>query len=86
MWRCAAAAVVRPAGRRRSYGEGRELVRLEAELPQLEQRREQLEGLLALPPDADHRRRERLAHELAELLERIAGIEERWLELSDLLP
>jgi ATP-binding cassette subfamily F protein uup len=82
----AAAAVMRPAARRRSYGEGRELVRLEAELPQLEQRREQLEALLALPPDADHRQRERLAHELAELLDRIAGIEERWLELSDLLP
>ena len=32
------------------------------------------------------RQRERLAHELAELLDRIAGIEERWLELSDLLP
>jgi ATP-binding cassette subfamily F protein uup len=82
-----AAASPGPApARRRSYGEGRELTRLESELPQLECRRQQLEDLLALPPDDDHRQRESLAHELADLLERIAAAEERWLELSELVP
>jgi len=69
--------------RRRSYGEGRELARLEAELPQLESRRQELERQLA-DPAGDHRQLESLSQELAELLERISTAEERWLALSEL--
>jgi ATP-binding cassette subfamily F protein uup len=69
--------------RRRSYGEGRELARLEAELPQLEFRRQELERQLA-DPAGDHRQLEALSQELAELLERISTAEERWLALSEL--
>ncbi|MFM7087802.1 MAG: ABC-F family ATP-binding cassette domain-containing protein [Cyanobium sp.] len=80
----ASATAAAGAPRRRSYGEGRELARIEAELPQFEQRRQDLEALLAAPPDSDHRQLEALALELAELLERIAAAEERWLVLSEL--
>jgi ATP-binding cassette subfamily F protein uup len=78
------AARTEPAARRRSYGEGRELARIDAELPRLESRRLELERQLAAPASADHRELEALALELAELLERIAATEERWLVLSEL--
>ena len=58
--------------------------RLEAELPQLESRRQELERQLADPGAADHRQLEALSQELAELLERISAAEERWLALSEL--
>ena len=76
----------RPAVKRRSYGEGRELARIEAELPLLEHRREELEQQLAAPGDSDHRQLEALSQELAELHERISAAEERWLTLSELAP
>jgi ATP-binding cassette subfamily F protein uup len=74
-----------PAGpRRRSFKEGRELERIESELPGLEQRRRELEQLLAAPSGGDYARLEDLTHELAALMERIAAAEERWLTLSEL--
>jgi ATP-binding cassette subfamily F protein uup len=70
--------------RRRSFKEGRELERIEAELPGLEQRRRELEQLLAAPSGGDYARLEELTRELAALVERIAAAEERWLALSEL--
>ncbi len=72
------------APRRRSYGETRELARLEKDLPLLESRRQELEQQLADPGGGDHRQLEALSQELAELLERISAAEERWLALSEL--
>jgi len=69
--------------RRRSYGEQRELARLEQELPQWEEQRRQLEGRLGAG-GSDYTALEQLTRELAELSERIGGAEERWLELSEL--
>ncbi|QPN62233.1 ABC-F family ATP-binding cassette domain-containing protein [Synechococcus sp. CBW1004] len=80
----AATAAQEQPPRRRSYGEGRELASLEAELPQLESRRQELEQRLADPGAADHRQLEALSQELAELLEQISAAEERWLALSEL--
>lgn len=70
--------------RRRSFKESRELERLESELPELEQRRRELEQHLAAPSGPDYARLEALTHELAALVERIAAAEERWLTLSEL--
>jgi len=70
--------------RRRSFKEARELERLETELPELEQRRRDLEQHLAAPSGPDYARLEALTHELAALVERIAAAEERWLTLSEL--
>lgn len=70
--------------RRRSFKEARELERLESELPELEQRRGELEQHLAAPSGPDYARLEAMTHELAALVERIAAAEERWLTLSEL--
>jgi ATP-binding cassette subfamily F protein uup len=70
--------------RRRSFKEARELERLETELPELEQRRRELEQHLASPSGPDYARLEELTHELAALVERIDAAEERWLALSEL--
>lgn len=70
--------------RRRSFKEARELERLESELPQLEQQRQELEQHLATPSGPDYARLEELTHELAALVERIHAAEERWLALSEL--
>ncbi|MEI8250053.1 MAG: ABC-F family ATP-binding cassette domain-containing protein [Synechococcus sp. ELA057] len=78
------AARVPQAGRRRSYGEGRELARLEKELPALELRRQELEGQLADAAALDHQQLAACSQELAELVEQIAAAEERWLALSEL--
>ncbi|WP_216903777.1 ABC-F family ATP-binding cassette domain-containing protein [Synechococcus sp. CCY 9618] len=81
----AAARKQAPAGpRRRSFKEGRELERIEAELPDLEQRRRELEQQLAAPSGGTYARLEDLTSELAALVERIAAAEERWLVLSEL--
>ena len=69
--------------RRRSFKENRELTSLEAELPQWEERRRQLEAQLACG-GSDYTALEALTQELAALSERIAAGEERWLELSEL--
>jgi ABC transport system ATP-binding/permease protein len=69
--------------RRRTYGEQRELTRLEQELPQWEEQRRQLEALLAAG-GSDYTVLEQLTRDLAALSERIGAGEERWLELSDL--
>ncbi len=69
--------------RRRSFREQRELAHLEDQLPQWEQRREQLQVLLAAG-SSDYSALQELTQELAGLGERIAAGEERWLELSDL--
>ncbi len=75
-----------PAGpRRRSFKEGRELERIETELPGMEQRRRELEQQLAAHSGGDYARLEDLTHELATLVERIAAAEERWLALSELV-
>ncbi len=75
-----------PAGpRRRSFKEGRELERIETELPSMEQRRRELEQQLAAHSGGDYARLEDLTHELATLVERIAAAEERWLALSELV-
>ena len=69
--------------RRRSFKETRELEQLDAQLPQWEERRGELEGLLAVG-GSDYAALEALSEELSALLERIARGEERWLELSEL--
>jgi len=70
--------------RRRSFREKRELAAIERDLPAWEERRQQLENQMALPAGGDYGELEALSHELAEMLQRIASAEERWLELSDL--
>jgi ATP-binding cassette subfamily F protein uup len=69
--------------RRRSFKETRELEQLDAQLPQWEERRGELEGLLAVG-GSDYAALEALSEELSALLERIARGQERWLELSEL--
>jgi ATP-binding cassette subfamily F protein uup len=69
--------------RRRSFKETRELEQLDAQLPQWEARRGELEGLLAAG-GSDYAALEALSAELSELLAQIARGEERWLELSEL--
>jgi len=81
-----ASAPAKPAAtkiRRRSFKETRELEQLDAQLPQWEARRGELEGLLAIG-GSDYAALEALSAELSELLARIARGEERWLELSEL--
>jgi ATP-binding cassette subfamily F protein uup len=84
----AASPAERPADakavRRRSYRESRELEAIERDLPAWECRRAELEAALAGAGDLDHGELEIRSHELAELLERIAAAEERWLALSEL--
>jgi ATP-binding cassette subfamily F protein uup len=84
----AAAPALRPAeakgARRRSYRESRELEAIERDLPAWESRRAELEAALAGAGGLDHGELERRSHELAELLERIAAAEDRWLALSEL--
>ncbi len=82
----AAPAPSRSAGarpRRRSFKENRELEALERDLPLWEERRTTLEAALATG-GGDYTALESLAGELAELIDRIARGEERWLELSEL--
>ena len=69
--------------RRRSFKENRELETIERDLPLWEERRRGLESSLASPGGGDYSQLETLTHELAELVERIHGAEERWLELSE---
>jgi ATP-binding cassette subfamily F protein uup len=73
-----------PALRRRNFRENRELEALERDLPAWESRRAALEGDLAGVGALGHGEIERRSRELAELLERIAAAEERWLALSEL--
>jgi len=73
----------RPSARRRSFKESRELEALEAELPQWEARRAELEQILGAG-GSDYSSLENLSQELAGLSERIERGEERWLELSEL--
>jgi ATP-binding cassette subfamily F protein uup len=70
--------------RRRSYRESRELEAIERDLPSWEARRATLERDLGGAGGLDHGEIERRSLELAELLERIAAAEERWLALSEL--
>jgi ATP-binding cassette subfamily F protein uup len=78
--------------RRRSFRENRELEAIERDLPLWEERRRQLEASLAQPGEprgeavrsgGAYGRLEALTQELADLVERIATAEERWLELSE---
>ena len=69
--------------RRRSFKENRELETIERDLPLWEERRRSLETSLAKSGGSDYGQLEGLTHELAELVERILGAEERWLELSE---
>jgi ATP-binding cassette subfamily F protein uup len=78
---CATAKPTPP--RRRSFKENRELESIERDLPLWEQRRNSLEMSLANPSGGDYGQLETLTHELADLVERIHGAEERWLELSE---
>jgi ATP-binding cassette subfamily F protein uup len=83
--RAAASAAAPRRRRRRSFGENRELERIERELPAWEERRRLLEAQLSGPDAAgDHGRLEALSRELANLAERIEAAEERWLALSEL--
>ncbi len=70
--------------RRRSFRESRELESIERDLPGWEERRRELEHLLATPSAGDYGRLEQLTRELAALVERIGAAEERWLALSEL--
>ena len=73
----------RPASRRRSFKESRELADLETQLPLWEEQRRQLELALGAG-GSDYAALEALTQQLAELSERIHGGEERWLALSEL--
>ena len=68
--------------RRRSFKESRELESLERELPQMEQRKADLEQAIS----AGTGDLTSLSHDLAGLLEALESGEERWLELSELAP
>jgi ATP-binding cassette subfamily F protein uup len=70
--------------RRRSYRENRELAAIERDLPTWEARRGDLEQQIADGLAGDHTTLAKLSGELAELVERIAAAEERWLVLSEL--
>jgi ATP-binding cassette subfamily F protein uup len=78
-----AAAAAALKVRRRSFKETRELADLDTQLPAWEQRRGELEGLLAAG-GSDYAALEALSAELSELLARIERGEERWLTLSEL--
>jgi ATP-binding cassette subfamily F protein uup len=80
----ASGAPAAAAPRRRSSRESRELEGIERDLPAWEQRRAELEGNLAGAGDLDHGALEERSRELAELIERIAAAEERWLVLSEM--
>tara|TARA_Y100000739_G_C20289634_1_gene320433 strand:- start:39 stop:569 length:531 start_codon:yes stop_codon:yes gene_type:complete len=68
--------------RRRSFKESRELESLERELPQMEQRKADLEQAISTGKgDLTS-----LSHDLAGLLGALETSEERWLELSELAP
>jgi ABC transport system ATP-binding/permease protein len=69
--------------RRRSNKETRELADLDTQLPAWEQRRAELEALLAAG-GSDYAALEALSEELSQLLARIERGEERWLALSEL--
>ena len=69
--------------RRRSFKETRELADLDTQLPAWEQRRAELEALLAAG-GSDYAALEALSEELSQLLARIERGEERWLALSEL--
>jgi len=73
-----------PGVRRRSYRETRELEAIERDLPTWEARRGDLEQQIAGGMAGDHTAMAELSGELAELIERIAAAEERWLALSEL--
>ena len=66
------------------FRESRELESIERDLPGWEERRRELEHLLATPSAGDYGRLEQLTRELAALVERIGAAEERWLALSEL--
>ena len=68
--------------RRRSFKESRELESLEHELPQMEQRKADLEQAIS----SGQGDLTSLSHDLASLLEVLETSEERWLELSELVP
>jgi ATP-binding cassette subfamily F protein uup len=70
--------------RRRSFRENRELAEIERNLPGWEERRRQLEALLARPAPGEYERLESITRELADLVERIDAAEARWLMLSEL--
>ena len=68
--------------RRRSFKESRELESLERELPEMEQRKAVLEQAIS----SGQGDLTSLSHDLASLLEALETSEERWLELSELVP
>jgi len=68
--------------RRRSFKESRELESLEHELSQMEQRKADLEQAIS----SGQGDLTSLSHDLASLLEALETSEERWLELSELVP
>ena len=68
--------------RRRSFKENQELQQLDQQLPELERRRRSVEKQIS----DDGSDIASLSHELAELIFTIESAEERWLELSELVP
>ena len=68
--------------RRRSFKENQELEQLDQQLPELERRRRSVEKQIS----DDGSDIASLSHELAELILTIESAEERWLELSELVP
>ena len=68
--------------RRRSFKENQELEQLDKQLPELERRRRSVEKQIS----EDGADIANLSHELAELIITIESAEERWLELSELVP
>jgi ATP-binding cassette subfamily F protein uup len=70
---------------RLSYKENRELAQLERDLPLWESQRRSLEERLSVAGAVSFGELEALSQQLAELVARIHGAEERWLQLSERL-
>ncbi|OAB59242.1 multidrug ABC transporter ATP-binding protein [Phormidium willei BDU 130791] len=66
-----------------SYKEKRELEQLEGQIPDLEERKAQLENQLYQNPPDDHVALESLSHQLAELSHQIETSTVRWMELAE---
>ncbi len=66
---------------RRTFKESKELEQINQQLPLLEKKKESIESALATGKDLSL-----LSQELAEVVQQLNSVEERWLELSELEP
>ncbi|MEM8639944.1 MAG: ABC-F family ATP-binding cassette domain-containing protein [Cyanobacteria bacterium P01_G01_bin.54] len=73
-----------PQKRRLSNYQRRELEKLETQIPELEEQKEQLEDKIYNHPPADYVELQQLTEQLSKLVEMIEQSTERWLELAEL--